>query len=47
MKIQVEHVGLTRAYGNAVLVNCKTVERVNTHLQHILGEGKGLKIAES
>ncbi|ROW03729.1 hypothetical protein VMCG_05338 [Cytospora schulzeri] len=46
LKIQVAHVGLTRAYGNAVLVNCEIVERVNTLLQQILGEGEGLRIAD-
>ncbi|KUI55297.1 hypothetical protein VP1G_02713 [Cytospora mali] len=46
LKIQVAHVGMTRAYGNAVLVNCEIVERVNALLQQILGEGKGLKIAD-
>lgn len=46
LKVQVAHVGLTRAYGNAVLVNCEIVERVNALLQQILGEGKGLKIAD-
>ncbi|ROW17229.1 hypothetical protein VPNG_01411 [Cytospora leucostoma] len=46
LKIQVAHVGLTRAYGNAVLVNCEIVERVDALLQQTLGEGKGLKIAD-
>lgn len=46
LKIQVAHVGLTRSVGDAVLVNCEIVERVNELLQQILGEGKGLKIAD-
>lgn len=46
LKIQVAHVGLTRSVGDAVLVNCEIVERVNAVLQQILGEGKGLRIAD-
>lgn len=46
LKIQVAHVGLTRAYGNALLVNQKIVEHVNELLQKVLGHGNDLKITE-
>lgn len=46
IKIQVVHIGLTSAFGGFVVVNCERVEMLDQKLQKLLGQGKGLKLAE-
>lgn len=46
IKIQVMHVGLTRSVGDVVVVNCEMVEELDRKLQMLLGQGRGLKLAE-
>ncbi|OBS23232.1 hypothetical protein FPOA_03785 [Fusarium poae] len=46
MRIQAAHVGLTRSLDNSIAINTSIVERVNSLLEPVLGEGQGLKIAK-
>lgn len=46
LRIQVANVGLSRTANGALVANAAVVERIDLHLQQILGEGRGLKIAE-
>lgn len=46
IKIQVVHVGLTRAVGDGVVVSCELVDSLDRKLQRLFGEGKGLKLAQ-
>ncbi|SCO48099.1 uncharacterized protein FFMR_09008 [Fusarium fujikuroi] len=44
LRIQAAHVGLTRSLDNNIAVNTNAVERVNSLLEPVLGEGRGLHI---
>jgi hypothetical protein len=45
LRIQAAHVGLTKSLDNSIAVNTNAVERVNNLLEPVLGEGRGLHIA--
>ncbi|KAH8892381.1 hypothetical protein GQ53DRAFT_764190 [Thozetella sp. PMI_491] len=46
LHVQVANVGLTKTVNNAIVVEMAMVNKIHVLLQDLLGEGKGLKIAD-